>query len=171
MIDGPDAYSTHQVPLISAVLQTEGPVVEFGMGHYTTPILHELCFGRKLLSIEGEPEWAKQFEYLATGSHIHFVVANHKWETADEIVDTQERYGVAFIDHGDMEYRVRDIRRMANRAEFIVVHDSNVPGYKYADAFAEFKFCSEYEPNVIHTTVLSNVRAFELRAATGDKRR
>ena len=166
----PDAYSTHQVPLIAAVLQTKGPVIEFGMGHYTTPLLHQLCCNNRMLfSIEASREYAEQFEYLRTPRHAIIYVENHDWTQADRILDKiSDRWGVVFVDHGDMEARAPAILKFKDRAELIVVHDSNVrteegkSAYDYDEAFALFTHRYEYTPYIIHTMVLSNIRPFQL---------
>lgn len=165
-----DCYSTHQVPLISAVLQTEGPVVEFGMGHYSTPILHELCKDRPLLSFDASLEWAEQFSYLQSETHQFACCKDHDWTQFDKWVDEHDHYGVVLIDHGDdVSLRKRDILRLADRATFIVVHDSNVAAYGFAEVFKQFKYVWEYTPYVLHTTILSNERPFSLQASIGKK--
>ncbi len=41
-------YGTHITPLIAAVLETKGNVIEMGMGDYSTPLLHELIKYKRL---------------------------------------------------------------------------------------------------------------------------
>ena len=40
---GGDGHGTHQAVLHAAFHASTGPVVEFGMGYFSTPMLHELC--------------------------------------------------------------------------------------------------------------------------------
>jgi hypothetical protein len=163
-----DAYSTHQPVLVSALLQTTGSVIEFGTGNYSTPLLHQLCHNRPLLSIDAEPTWLNQFLYLQTGKHEFFLVRDHLWEQANEkirqFIELNGLPDVVLIDNGDLDYRVYDIKLMANLAKFIVVHDSNVKAYGYEPEFAKFKYFYEYTPEVIHTVVVSNFAPFELLA-------
>jgi len=164
-----DGYSTHQVPLISAVLQTEGPVIEFGVGNYSTPILHELCRDRELVSIDADDDWLDQFRYMECGSHRIVKVEPTDWSSTDGFT-CAKRWGVVLIDHGcDLHWRVREIRRQKDNADFIVVHDSNVAAYGYEEVIPEFQFCYEYTPHILHTLVLSNVRPFALSTPTKPK--
>jgi hypothetical protein len=122
-----------------------------------------------LFSVEASREYAKQFEYLRTPRHAIIYVENHDWSQADKILDRiSDRWGVVFIDHGDVSARARDILRFKDRAEFIVVHDSNVrdkdgvSAYGFDDVFPQFTHRYEYTPYVIHTMVLSQIRPFQL---------
>ena len=42
-------YGTHLPLLMEFVLKTEGPILEQGAGMFSTPILHHLCEGHRLL--------------------------------------------------------------------------------------------------------------------------
>ena len=165
-----DPYSTHQVPLIAAVMQTEGPVVEFGLGHYSTPILHELCRDRYVLSLDASPDWVRNFDHLASDTHNFAVSPDHDWTIFDALVDQVPQWSVVLIDHGDdVSLRSRDIVRLKDRATFIVVHDSNVGAYGFDKVTPLFKYVWEYTPYVLHTLVLSNVRPFSLQTPIGAK--
>jgi len=182
----PDGYSTHQVPLISAVHQTLGSVIELGMGHYSTPLLHELCAIRFLLSVDCSLEYAEQFKYLRTSKHWLMKIKYGEWDKVwpewerqsatwyfESVIST--KLSVVFIDHADQPNRVENVKFFADKAEFIVVHDSNVrdengvSSYGYDGVFETFKYRYEYCPNVLHTTVLSNFREFKLCAPIGNK--
>ena len=174
----PDAYSTHIPILMAAVLRSSGPVIEFGMGHYSTPILHQLCHNRLLLSVESDAEFGSQFSYMKTERHDICFIPDHDWSAADGAVQFAVKsvvdepwppLGVVFIDHGDVSQRAKDILRFEDLAEYIVIHDSNVAAYGYEATFPHFKFKYEWMPYVIHTTVLSNFRPFELLQRHGKK--
>jgi len=47
-LDNPN-WGTHQVPLITVVVNTKGPILELGCGDFSTPILHALCTAEKRL--------------------------------------------------------------------------------------------------------------------------
>jgi hypothetical protein len=164
-------FGTHLPILASVVLQARpGPVVEYGMGLYSTPLLHMLCeeMGRRLISFDGDPPWAEKFSDLRTDSHKIYGVKN--WPEHEPIVDAIGPLDVVFIDHGPEDRRVVDADRLAYRSEFVIVHDWAV-GVAASDwqrrlsqAF-RFVATSRLGPN---TAVLSNIRTPSMPAWHAD---
>lgn len=119
-----DAYSTHQPVLYEAVLRTAGPVIEFGCGPGSTPLLHQYCadHDRDLFTLESDLEWYKMFAKYITPKHRLIHVSD--WDTilADERVRTGP-YDVAFIDQAPFEARYATILVLKDIAKFIVLHD------------------------------------------------
>ena len=170
MIAEADGYSTHQVPLISAVMQTKGAIIELGTGIYSTPLLHEICGNRPLLSVDSDPEWLDNFRYLETENHKLLAIENHDWLQSEAYINTlanEGGIGVVFVDQGDVEARAVSIAFCADKADIIVVHDSNVAAYGYPEAFEPFRYMYEYTPHTLHTVVLSNVVDFQLQNEIG----
>lgn len=64
-------YGTHVFPLLVAVLNTTGPILEMGCGNFSTPLLHTACAKNKrfLLSAETNADWLKLFTCFATDWH------------------------------------------------------------------------------------------------------
>lgn len=162
-------FGTHMTALASAVLQARrGPVLEYGLGFYSTPLLHLLCqeTGRTLLSLEGDAAWAEKFQEFQTPFHLLKAMPRGPqgadWTPSEGIVDTfAKEYAVVFIDHGPEERREIDAARLAQRSEFVVVHDwgeAHPPCQRMAALF-QHKWVS---PHGTATAVLSNVRPFEL---------
>ena len=159
-------FGTH-LPILAAVVTQArpGPVVEYGMGLYSTPLLHLLCLeqGREALSLDSDAAWAENFADFRCPTHRIQGFAN--WADSEPIVDAVE-WAVAFIDHGPDDRRVVDASRLANRAEFVVVHDwggaVGVPLSASQQAIYdlfEHHWVSKLGP---HTGVFSNVRPFAL---------
>lgn len=129
MIPPPDssynalAWGSHLAPLIACVAVSNGSILEVGVGHFSTPILHALCIGlgRELVSVESDREWHDDFAatYIGTG---HLFI-NGKYDVV--IPDlAKERWGVAFIDNSPGgERRKRDFESLLPVSEFVVVHD------------------------------------------------
>jgi hypothetical protein len=69
-------------------------------------------------------------------------------------------WAVVFVDHAPADRRVVDIARLADRTEFMVVHDSEDALYGYESAFARFAYRYDYKRLVPCTSILSNVRPF-----------
>jgi len=145
-------YGTHLHPLVIATFETTGPIIEFGTGDFSTPILHEICKfqKRKLISYDDHKEWHQNFIDMKSELHEFQLVTN--WNEVPVI-----KCGVVLIDHAPAERRVVDIERFQNHAEILVVHDTDVMHYYgYQPYFDKFKYTWKYERFSKSTTLLSN---------------
>jgi len=150
-------YGTHITPLIAAVLETEGDVIELGMGDYSTPLLHEIVkyqrsvgINRNLFSYENHREWLNNFIDLENAYH-HITFVN-KWENISLI-----KCSVVFIDHAPAERRIIDIERWRHHADIIVVHDTDkLKYYGYEPILSSFKYRNTYERYAKSTTIVSD---------------
>lgn len=157
-------YGTHMAPLITAVINTNGPVFEMGCGDYSTPMLHAICTAqhRQLLSTDTSKEWLKYFTDMENEYHkfIYVPVYDDDWllnpkpEKWDEIGN--QSWSVVFIDHRPGERRKVDIERFKNTAQIIVVHDTETMGYGYEPILKSFKYRYDYKRYNIYTTLVSN---------------
>lgn len=115
------AWGSHLAPLLACICQTGGPVLELGIGHFSTPILHSVCtnLGRKLVSVEDNEEWYKAFRHYDFGVHCIF----HK--SYDELGFLwKEKWGVVFIDNSPGgERRKIDFMNAITTSDYVVVHD------------------------------------------------
>lgn len=114
--------ATHQNALAWAVSKTRGPVVEMGIGWYSTWMLHGLTegMGRELYSVEPHEEWIAPFRVME--SELHHLVLD------PSLTIPIEKAGVIFIDHNDaFTTRAEVIREAADIADLVVIHDSE-PG-------------------------------------------
>ena len=154
-------FGTHMPILAAAVLDAgPGPILEYGVGFYSTPLLHLFAHeqGRELLSLESDAAWADRFGGLR--DERHKIIAPPSWEASEAIVDAAAKdWAVVFIDHGPNERRLVDARRLANRAEYVVMHDWDDAAPTYAEMATLFKhkWVSRLGP---FTAVMSNVRPF-----------
>lgn len=151
-----DRTSTHFPILAAVVARTTGPVLELGCGDYSTPMLHLLCRDRRLVSLEADAGWLARFADLASERHELVRVAD--WAGA-EILDCGE-WDVALVDHAPGNRRVPEIRRLMHRARFIVVHDTEDPGYGYESVLPEFTHRFDYKRLDPWTTVVSMFEEF-----------
>ncbi len=145
-----DVYATHQPALIWALENTEGDVLELGMGDSSTVLLHEILKDteRKLVSVEDDTSWAEKFIHLKSANHELDVIKRsvNDWKKAtDEYAE--KKWGVVFVDQGYGEEIWRPARnysvsKLMNSAEYVVAHD--------ADLFDEMKSkeysCFTYYP-------------------------
>ena len=150
--------ASHIPILIKAFELSKGPVLEMGMGPFSTPVLHWLCLDKKreLVSYENNPNWFNKNKIFETNSHkVTFV---KDW---DEIDISKIHWGVAFIDHAPNERRKVDIKKLANCADYIVIHDSGEyqdEHYLYSEIYPLFKYKYDYTKEKPYTTVLSNFK-------------
>ena len=154
-------YGTHICPLITAVMNTSGDVLEMGCGDFSTPLLHSICKvqNRKIVSSDTDKQWLSLFMDLHSMDHVFQYVPvydtvypdHQQWEKVGN-----QSWGVVFIDHRPGERRALDIVRFRNAADIIVVHDTENPGYGYEQAFQYFKYRYDYKRYNVWTTLVSN---------------
>lgn len=104
---------SHLVPLAAALVATEGPVLEVGVGDWSTPFLARYCAaaGRELVSVEGSPDWAERM--------------------GARLVDYDEalpdlallRWAVVLIDHWPETRRLADAA-LFELADRVLIHDA-----------------------------------------------
>jgi hypothetical protein len=146
-----DNYSTHLPMLVNFVKKTNGTVIEFGMGDFSTPALHAICEGRMLESYDNHPDWTERFGYMRSENHVVKYVDN--WDSLDL---SGKHFSVAFVDHAPGERRIVEIERLKDIADFVVVHDSEAACYGYEPYFAMYKYRYDDKSNSTETTVVSN---------------
>lgn len=152
-------YSSH-LPILIKVLQlSSGPVLELGSGVFSTPVLHWLCLEAKrpLITYENYQEHFEMNKVFASPEHeVKFI---NSWDEA-QIENTH--WGVVFVDHKPGERRVIEIRKLANIADYIIVHDTEPDHDKYFGfidkAFPLFKYRYNYKRRRPYTSVLSNFK-------------
>ena len=151
-----ETQGTHFPVLAACVHRTQGPVLELGAGDYSTPLLHLLCKGRTLVTVESNPEWLKLFKDTENENHKLILVKNYD---EAKIID-EVNWDVALVDHAPGPRRVTEIKRLQNRARFIIVHDTDDPGYHYEPVLATFKYRFDYKRWRRWVAVVSMVEPF-----------
>ena len=152
-------YSSH-LPILIKVLQvSQGPVLELGSGVFSTPVMHWLCLEAKrpLVTYENIKEHFEMNKIFETKTHeIKFV---SDW---NEAKIEGVHWGVALVDHEPRERRAVEIARLAQIADYVVVHDTepdhdDIFGF-INKAFPLFKYRYNYKRRRPYTTVLSNFK-------------
>jgi len=164
MIGDRDAnWGTHQTPLIAAVMNTDGPILEMGCGDFSTPLLHAICSvkERTLVSADTDKKWMGLFLDLETTWHkfIHVPVFEnpqkpqvHRWN----YVGNDTHWGVVFIDHHPGPRRAVDIKRLRSHADVFVVHDTEGSFYGFNKILPKFKYRFVYRRYKKQTTIVSD---------------
>jgi len=143
---------THMLTLIKAVGATTGDVCEMGAGFSSTPLLHWLTLGRKLVTYESDPDY---FHFARK-----FISNNHKVKQGFNDVDFDRHWSVVFIDHSPRRPRTRgdDAVKFKN-ADLIVLHDTEPESsthYGYDQVFSQFKYRYDWTLCKPYCSVVSN---------------
>lgn len=140
-----DDWSTHQPVLYKVAISTTGPIIEFGCGNGSTDLLHEICEkeGRTLITLEDDLEWLNKFaqKYLGqgynpdnSGWHKFYYVPGKNLNDRENpahwisFMDNFEpltslHFDVCFIDQAPWLARYETVKRMKDKARFVLVHD------------------------------------------------
>ena len=153
------SFGSHLPMLMKCFEFSDGPILEMGIGEFSTPILNMLCAMRQkrhILSLENDREWFEEYrkKYESDFHKFRFV---ENW--ADEDIESIF-WSVALIDHRPKNRRRKDILRLKERAYLLVLHDSQPDSeqrhYKYDEIYPHFKYRYDFKDCLPHTTVVSN---------------
>ena len=153
----PSSVATH-IPLLVRVFdKSEGDVLEIGTGYFSTLLLHWLATisERQVHSYESSTHWYNRNKKSETAfHHIHLCT---DWASADF---DQKHWGMVFIDHAPEARRSVEIARLANLADYIVIHDTDLSDrkYRYSTIWHLFKYRYDYTKLWPSTTVVSNFK-------------
>lgn len=151
-------YGTHLPCLIKAMEKTKGDVLELGMGVFSTPYLHYQCMlsKRKLVSYENFEPWMKFFstKYGYQDEYHELIFVN---DYKDAKID--KPWDVVLIDQTPDISRSETIIRLADKAKYIIIHDSSPKfdvQYGYNKIYPLFKYRTNWTKDSNNATVLSN---------------
>ncbi len=157
------SYATHLGALIACVNKTNGDVLELGVGLFSTPYLHYACTvaKRSLLSLEGDKEWLRHFKH---SDFTHFLFENeyHKLEHVEVYEDSPliiKPWDVVLVDQTPDGSRKETVKKLANLAKYIIIHDSNDrhdDKYHYSEIYPLFKYKRVWDLDDRQAMVLSN---------------
>lgn len=151
-------YGSH-MPVISRVMEeTTGPVLELGMGIYSTPLLDLMCHEskRELVSYDDDKEWFE--ENKGWESDYHKVIFIDNYDNAD--IESR-KWSVVLVDHKPAIRRITEIRRLSQNADYVIIHDSEPECdkfFKYSRIYPLFKYRYDYKITRPNTTILSNFK-------------
>lgn len=148
--------SSYMPLLIKAIQISEGPVLELGAGIFSTPLLHWLCAEKRRTLVTYEDnndffEFARQFR-----SRNHRILSVDDWDK----IDIEKNWGVVLVDHVK-ERRAVDTLILKDCADYIILHDTNVPKYKYEEIWPHFKYVYHWKFCTPWTSVVSNRKKIE----------
>lgn len=144
------------------LLPTDKPILELGLGWNSTPLLHWITkdLGTKLYSVESDSVWLSRFKQFEDKHHKIFPVFDFMdWSKCEFLEDIPQNLGLVFVDHRPARKRRSSALFFKDRANFIVLHDSELadhPAYKYTPIYKEFRYKYEDTKFKPHTIILSN---------------
>src|ERR1035437_2347465 len=170
---------THNLNLIKAVSKTKGDVCEMGVGFSSTPLLHWITLGRKLVSYESDQDY---FHFAKK-----FISDNHKVRHANREftnIDYNRHWSVVFIDHSPRKQKKKkknntkdfkkkkknnspkkpstrgdDAMKFTN-ADLMVLHDTEPESaghYGYDQVFKKYKYRYDWKLCKPYCSIVSNV--------------
>jgi len=148
-------YGSHLPVLTKIVNLTTGPIIELGVGLYSTPYLHYACYGskRQLVSYDNSDGWIRYFRDCRSDFHEINLITD--WDK----LQINDGADIVFVDHLPDFRRAVEAGRFANHAKFVILHDSepqNDQHVRYSTIYPLFKYRFDYTACLPHTTVLSN---------------
>lgn len=143
------AWSTHLPVLAKIMAISKGPVLELGSGIFSTPFLYWMSHSQKreFHSYDNDKRYADQLR----GFGVQFA---EQW---NKIKIDNTHWGVVLIDHHPAQRRRIDAQRLKDKADFIIIHDSNGAEYQWEKLYPHFKYRYNYKKARPNTTILSNV--------------
>lgn len=156
LVDNRVKQATHIPMLVRTFELSKGDVLELGTGYFSTTLLRWLCqmAGRTLYSYESSNFWYQRAIKRPVPFH-KVIKVSYDWSEAK----IERPWGMAFIDHFPDERRWVEIKRLANWAEYLVIHDSNlseIKHYGYEKIWDLFKYRYDYTKLNPNTAVVSN---------------
>lgn len=151
--------------------RTTDAVVEFGIGAFSTTLLHVMVAmqGRKLVSYETDPAWFESYRSLESTNHHLELVKN--WS----VLDLGGPWDFAFVDcspafqeRPDVSPRVSLVNRLRGRCKFIACHDTeaDIPpsggGFGWKSLDGTFKYQTVLDKFRPWTTIYSDVEDFRI---------
>ena len=119
-------WFTYVPMLYEAVCQTEGLIVELGIGVCSTPLIAALGMGRQIYSLEDNAEWYSTLRsYYEDELHRFWHITDWRKQVAQLVA---LKPALVFVDCGGLgtnfpQLRLDLIRLFQDSAEVIVVHD------------------------------------------------
>ena len=161
--------ATHLPLLVRVFDKSEGDVLEIGTGYFSTLILRWLCAitDRKLYSYESKRKWYDKIKRKNKEDENFEIFYTPDFAKADF---DKRHWGMVFIDHSPNNKRKVEIARLANKCDYMVIHDTtpynpkhtHIPSnYLYEGIWSLFKYRYDYTKIVPWTSVVSNTKKLD----------
>lgn len=127
------------------------------MGLYSTCVMHWMCspYKRNLFSFDNNEKYLDMYNLRSYEDDYHKIIVTEDWDNAEIEIP----WDVVLIDHSPRERRKVDVARIADYAQYVIIHDTgwqNEKHYQYSEIYPLFKYRYDYSVVWPTTTVLSN---------------
>ena len=149
--------------LAKAISKTTGPIIECGMGDYSSVMCHVMAGNRELVSLETDLTWMRKYAFLESPTHKLRHVADWGRE-----IESLGHIGLAFVDNSPGEERVRVIAGLKGKCDIILAHDTeaDIPpsGGNYGWRYLECLFKQQVIFKLVRpwTTLYTDLENFRL---------
>lgn len=155
----PCEWGSHLPSLLACLAATDGPVLEVGVGHFSTPALHAFCAAsrRYLVSVDDNVEWVEEFRSRYMSDIHQFVSGDY-----DRIIPplALDRWSVVLLDNSPGgPRRATDLSLLLPASDFVVVHDYHRENIEHIQPLINgsyFHISQSYQPP---TLVVSKLRS------------
>lgn len=155
----PCEWGSHLPCLLACLAATDGPVLEVGVGHFSTPALHAFCAAshRHLVSVDDHVEWVEEFRNRYMNAGHQFIAGDY-----DKVIPTlaMDRWSVVLLDNSPGgPRRATDLNLLLPYSEFVVVHDYHRENVEHIQPIINgyyFHVSKTYQPP---TLVVSKLRS------------
>lgn len=119
-------WGSHLPALMACTAVCDGPVLEIGCGHFSTPCLHAICAALKLqlTTVELSDEWRSLFTSYETAGHR---VLKQSDPLLHELAGQQ--WGLVLVDDV-ADTRINRLDMFFDSSRFVLFHDCNFDEYR-----------------------------------------
>lgn len=148
-------WNNHLPLVYLALLQTDGDIVEMGVGDGSTRQLTDFAIknNRKLISYETIAEWANRFYDTLNENHEINLITIAEWGT---VYENNKNASVVLIDHNPGEDRKFRADQFSQSNAIVICHDAqpqpNAGDYQFETIFHKFKYRIRLQPDFNHET-------------------
>jgi len=155
-------WQSHQPLLYYFIPKTDKPILEFGLGPWSTELIREEKQpSQQFVSLERVPEWLNKFRHLNTDTCEIKLISEYA-----DYDENQQDWGIVFVDHRPAADRTIIIEKYADKCDYMIIHDTQLSfSHIYVgmeEALQKFKYRFDFHPEGVQAraTVVSN--RFEL---------
>lgn len=140
--------ATHMSLLFTCMSHTDGPVLEFSTGMFSTAITSAFSIGRRFVrTVESHKPWYDMVAKIDQagcelwrkehgGTHELLYVKSY-----DDVVVDDHDWDIVFLDQHPPERRGVDALRLRDRCRLMILHDAWQVAYKTDVVFKTFRYC------------------------------
>lgn len=144
-------------PIITAILNSTGPVLELGCSNHTTAQIHALCSHskHKIITVESDINWFDLYCDLQTTWHDVKLIEPFDLEFASHDQD----WGVVLIGNNSELQQLQELRQFRYNSEIIILQCSAEFIAAYSELLNSFKYQIREPFNIDYncaTVLLSN---------------